>query len=52
VIFDGKLYIYGGEDIKEGKYEDLQFLDLDDFFDHEEKELEDKEAEDEDRFWW
>jgi hypothetical protein len=23
VIYDGKLFIYGGEDIKEGKYSDL-----------------------------
>jgi len=23
VIYDGKMFIYGGEDIKEGKYSDL-----------------------------
>ena len=52
VIFDGKLYIYGGEDIKEGKFEDLQYLDLDEFFDHEEKDLEDKEVDDEEHYRW
>jgi N-acetylneuraminic acid mutarotase len=35
VIYDGKLFIYGGEDIKEGRYADLQSLNLDMFLNHE-----------------
>jgi len=31
VVYDGKLYIYGGEDIKEGRSDDLWSLDLEAF---------------------
>lgn len=55
VVYDGKLFIYGGEDIMEGKYSDLQFLNLDHFITHENMELEDHEVEDAEkdkRFSW
>ena len=52
VVYDGQLYIYGGEDIKEGRYADLWVLDLEDFFAHEDKELDEKEAEDPDKYHW
>lgn len=55
VIYDGKLYVFGGEDIKEGRVDDLWCLDLDAFFDKEEKELEDNELEDQselDKYCW
>ncbi len=55
VVYDGKLFIYGGEDIMEGKYSDLQFLNLDNFIQHENLELEDHEladAEKDKRFSW
>lgn len=43
VVYDGKMFIYGGEDIKEGKYNDLQMLSLDNFIQHEGRDLEDHE---------
>ncbi len=55
VIYDGKLFVYGGEDIKEGKYADLQSLNLEMFINHENQELEDhelEEAEQDGRFSW
>jgi hypothetical protein len=55
VVYDGKLFIYGGEDIMEGRYSDLQFLNLDNFINNESTELEDHElieAEKDKRFSW
>lgn len=49
VIYDGKMYVFGGEDIKDGRIGDLWALDLDAFLDKEDKELDDKELEDEER---
>ena len=37
------MFIYGGEDIKEGKYSDLQMLNLENFIQHEGRDLEDHE---------
>ncbi len=45
VVYDGRMFIYGGEDIKEGKYNDLQMLNLENFISHEHKDLEDHEIE-------
>lgn len=49
------MFIYGGEDIKEGKYNDLQMLNLENFIMHEGADLEDHEideAEKDQRFCW
>lgn len=49
VIYDGNLYAYGGEDIKEGKYNDFWKLNLDEFIGCEEHDLDDQEIEDVER---
>lgn len=53
VVYDGKLYIYGGEDIKEGRSDDLWSLDLDAFIEFEDKEVEESTIDDlSEKFTW
>ena len=55
MVYDGILYIYGGEDIKEGRFSDLWALNLEEFLkyeDHDMEDLEREEAERDHRFEW